>query len=135
MAAAKEKAASSFQELMQLRSALEVEESNEDVKPTVASQDFTRNSLKETDELLEEFRRSLASFHELPLLMTTSSATDPHRSSNLTMTAGPSTLTMRKLSSSGGADEDLMLTAFLEKYSDKLVEIVGEKILAKVSKP
>lgn len=156
--ATKAKAAASLQELMQIRSSLEASmEIDEVTSPSpspsiMEGQDVTksssallRSSLLETDALLAKFRQSLSSFHDLPLQMTTASSSGGNHSALSTMTAtkagtttqeglmlGQNTSVGSNASVGSGGRDDVALAAFLEKYSDRLVEIVGEKILNKV---
>jgi flagellar capping protein FliD len=86
----------------------------------------SQSSLQETDALLDEFRRSLTSFHDLPLQLTSASSGSLHSKS------GQSTDDLTRSIHSTSREEDLNLSIMLEKYSDKLVEMVGEKILNKM---
>lgn len=125
---AKEKAAASLQELLQLRTSLENSVDLRD--PNL----HASMSLQETDALLDQFRRSLASFNDLPLQLTAGPGmrtmdTGTSRSSSLSPRL---TMSNTQASASGKAtDEDHVLAQFLERYSDRLVDLVGEKMLNK----
>lgn len=75
-----------------------------------SSSSVMMESMRETDLLLEQFRRSLASV--------------PQVVNNNTNTFAPNS--SMELSSND-------LTSFLDRYSDKLADMVGEKILARMS--
>ena len=114
---AKEKAAASFQELLSIRSSLSsstmaAKQSMNDSVIQQSSSNIMMESMRETDLLLEQFRRSLATVPKVVDNHTTTFA--PGGTSNLEMSTND-------------------LTSFLDRYSDKLADMVGEKILARMS--
>lgn len=97
---------------------------------TVPDLDETASLLRhsitaETKYLIGEFRRSMESISALSLPLAAAETTDA-----LTKEYSSSNLASSQFQSSA---ENLNVSIFLEKYSDKLVELVSEKIASKIT--
>lgn len=158
--AVKLKVSSSLQDLLKIHAELERHAgSGEGLVAPAAARDEEivvgdsgdlRSSLHLTSELLGRFQKGLSSLSDMPLLQTLGSASvrglGVSRETGLMEGSMEATSGMAgaldrtagsEVSRSGSgvksdAGDDVALSLFLEKYSDKLVEIVGEKILKQV---
>lgn len=126
---AKAEAAASYRELMQIRSSLSASTTSAvplldsailSSTDTMGSGNIVFESMREADLLLDQFRRSLATVP--PSISAVGGTTAIANTHNASMTFGSS------------LEQSVEVSNFLEKYSDKLVEIVGEKLLAKLNK-
>ncbi len=121
---AKAEAAASYKELLQIRSGLSASTSTLPLLDSAilsstdtmgGSTNIVFESMREADLLLDQFRRSLAT---IPASMSVGMT----HNSTVSMTLG------------SALEQSSEVSMFLEKYSDKLVEIVGEKLLSKFNK-
>ncbi len=120
---AKAEATASYKELLQIRSDLSASTSMPLLDSAILSSTDTMGgstnivfeSMREADLLLDQFRRSLAT---IPASMSQGMT----HNSTVSMTLG------------SALEQSSEVSMFLEKYSDKLVEIVGEKLLSKFNK-
>lgn len=90
-------------------------------------------SVAETDELLSMFGESFASLSETSTIIQSSKKSHHmgskpnHRRSNTNTIPEGTEMTF-------GTQDSLEVSGMLEKYSDRLAELVSEKVLAKLSK-
>lgn len=128
---AKQQAASSYQELMSLRTNLE-----ESVQFSHTPRDATSRrgggvdlgrSMAETDQLLSMFRESFAQLSETQ---------GGRLGNNTSFHGGSSAFNHSRMSvtgGGGGGGDSAEVTMILERYSERLVELVSDKMLSKLN--
>lgn len=136
MELAKKRAAESYQELAGLRQCLDesIRESvafapsSQRTRPAVASASSTSSatemddahldvSMAQVDQLLNQFQESFTGFGA---------------TANVESTGRPE-LSFSRMSQSANMDDSSAFDAFLERYSEKLVDMVGEKLISKMN--
>lgn len=136
---AKQKAAQSFQELMGLRSSLEESIHVSRGGRPGSGLDINR-SIAESDELLSLFKASFANLAETAQFSGTNSLGVGGAGAGQTSSFGGSRISESGKTFRGSTglsvteDQEVEVSSILEKYSDRLLQMVSEKMLSKLNK-
>jgi hypothetical protein len=147
LAEVRKKALTTYDELLQMRTSIErtcIRRSLGSVTPsnTDGSEQELLKSIEVTDSLISEFRHSFATFAG-PINVFSSqqligranmTRTNNHPMSLSTSTVlGQSSYNDNNFSPRKGSDDDVNVSMILEKYSDKLMMMVTEKVQSKMN--